>query len=32
MLFEVRVTASDAPPSVTLTSPNQGATVQGSVC
>jgi Bacterial Ig domain len=31
MLFEVRVTVSDAPPSVTLTSPNQGATVQGSV-
>jgi hypothetical protein len=31
MLFEVRVTVFDALPSVTLTSPNQGATVQGSV-
>jgi hypothetical protein len=31
LLFEVRAAVSDAPPSVTLTSPNQGATVRGSV-
>jgi Bacterial Ig domain len=31
LLFEVKTPVSDAPPTVTLTSPSQGATVRGSV-